>query len=219
MGSWWMFQVKYRNTKYPGMYEAAVTVDDRFSNGCTLAPVTCWVERLDQSYPAHLISYKERPRLEGGWIAKPPANDVALNVRVFKTRTGAVIDYVMRKFSLDAAEIRKSMKEPHQWVRRDPRCKPMVAEQEALAIRQILIEECGYRLFDHDYFVPSVEQQRQGEYRFQGYLGFGGKFYWGHDSYFVSNYSEDEDGATKLMAAKANQRLEALWHEHTPVKS
>ena len=211
MGSWWMFQVKFRNTKYPGMYEATVTVQPKFSKGCTLEPVTCWVEQIDESYPAHLISYKECRGRRKGWIAKPPANDVALNVRVFKTRTGAVIDYLMRKYNLDAVEIRKSMREPQQWTRRYPM---VIAAQEALAIRQILSEECGYRQDErHDYFTHSVSERRDGEYRFQGYLGFGGKFYWGHDAYFVGAYSEDEDGATKLMAAKANQRLETLWHE------
>ncbi len=49
-----------------------------------------------------------------------------------------------------------------------------------------------------------------GEYRFQGYLGFGGKIYAQGDAVWVSCYREDETPERLALIAVANDALAAL---------
>jgi hypothetical protein len=84
----------------------------------------------------------------------------------------------------------------------------------------ILVEHCAAREDGRAEFVASVtrrsEGSRNGEYRFGGALGFGGKFWWdtmplaGRPALRVSCYREDMSAERRAMIDAANARLAAL---------
>lgn len=92
-------------------------------------------------------------------------------------------------------------------------------KQTANKIYDILVEECGANdnpnaSLGRSHFVSMQTCGDQlEEYRFQGDLGFGGKFWNGWRSWSVSCYPEDETPERLQMIEKANQRLEQLWKE------
>jgi hypothetical protein len=96
--------------------------------------------------------------------------------------------------------------------RSDRRLQPWVAN----LIYDLLIEECGASEWKHDrdsFVHAHTVQEHQGyEYRFRGYLGFGGKFWNESQGFRVSTYTEDEDAETRLMVARANDRLQRLYY-------
>lgn len=85
----------------------------------------------------------------------------------------------------------------------------------------ILVEECGASDVDELYgprwqFVNMMLNEPQTtEYRFQGKLGFGGKFWPGNGSELdpprVTCYQEDETPVRRQMIDKANKRLKELF--------
>ena len=82
------------------------------------------------------------------------------------------------------------------------------------AWNEIIGPICGGKS-DHvlDDFVRShmVEDYPATEWRFQGRLGFGGKFYTRHDLHCsVGCYSEDETPERRKIITRANEQLEAL---------
>lgn len=90
----------------------------------------------------------------------------------------------------------------------------VLTEQQAQAVYQILVEVCGApahprneRAFVAEYateskFVPSME------WRFQGKLGYGGKFRYPRLS--VDCYAEHETPALRAIMVEANAKLTAL---------
>ena len=81
---------------------------------------------------------------------------------------------------------------------------------------QILVEECGALAGDLDSFLfyhvaSSTLRSPSTEYRFQGLLGFGGKFYNSLDRWCVGCYPEEENVDTLKMINAANQKLDALF--------
>lgn len=92
----------------------------------------------------------------------------------------------------------------------------------AYRIWDILIRECGARHDEEGWNRQAfVQIQAEGcsEYRFQGDLGFGGKFRvtsspnrW-HGQWYVDCYQEDENPLRKVMIEAANKALLELWAE------
>lgn len=88
-------------------------------------------------------------------------------------------------------------------------------EQQARAVWEILVEECGVSAIDSgvEQFIDTAARKCKPhlEYRFFGNLGFGGKVYLDTPPR-VSCYPEDENTARKRAIEKANKRLEELFH-------
>jgi hypothetical protein len=85
-----------------------------------------------------------------------------------------------------------------------------ISEQAARSICRILKEECGATDFMLDWFIPRLREESITEYRFQGNLGFGGKFWNANGRWYVTCYSEDETPERQEMIRKANERLADL---------
>ena len=90
-----------------------------------------------------------------------------------------------------------------------------IARGLAAEIYDLLIEECGAPERYRQDFVDSVTDVTEPchEYRFQGALGFGGKFRnnGNHDNTpYVDCYPEDENPARRGMMDRANTRLAGL---------
>lgn len=89
-----------------------------------------------------------------------------------------------------------------------------IAPWMANRIWWVLVEECGCRddRWDHYSFVEYLDREHWSghEWRFQGALGFGGKFYNNGGRWWVGFYPEDETPKRKEMAQNANLRLNAL---------
>ena len=88
----------------------------------------------------------------------------------------------------------------------------------ANAIYDILIDECRAPVHDRESFVIefSMKDHPTNEWRFQGALGFGGKFYFQPDleplrAVRVGFYREDETPLRMGMMRRANDRLVVLW--------
>jgi len=96
-------------------------------------------------------------------------------------------------------------------VRSDRRLPPWIAH----LIYDLLVEECGASTYRHDrgsFIHALTAREHLGyEYRINGWLGFGGKFWNETQKFRVSCYSEEEDAETVLMVARTNERLQTLW--------
>lgn len=89
-----------------------------------------------------------------------------------------------------------------------------MAEAQAEAVWQILVEMCGARS-DHG-FIHHQTSAHVTEWRFGGLLGFGGKFWrtsghrpdgtWG-EQWRVDCYIEDETPERRAIIDAANERL------------
>lgn len=100
-----------------------------------------------------------------------------------------------------------------------------IDEAQAVAVLKILFEDCGFRPssgqaaeFVRFAVVPEVgEPAGCGEYRFQGKLGFGGKFRNNgnfNNTPYVDCYGEDETAERREMINRANARIAALFVEN-----
>ncbi len=81
-------------------------------------------------------------------------------------------------------------------------------------IYDILVETCGAQPNKRSEFVAIVN--RTNEYRFQGSLGFGGKFWNSGNRWTVSCYTEDETPEAKQMIQQADEQLKTLLKELAP---
>jgi hypothetical protein len=85
---------------------------------------------------------------------------------------------------------------------------------DATVVWQILVEECGA---DPELLEDFASSWPCDEYRFVGYLGFGGKVrshsLMGHDNVWVDYYPEDKTPERDEMVKLANKRLmeEAIY--------
>lgn len=84
-----------------------------------------------------------------------------------------------------------------------------LSEPVANAIYDILIADAGAEESGRQAFVLSTKEGIT-EYRFQGKLGFGGKFWIAHGRWYVNAYPEDEDGLAKSAIVKINRELTTL---------
>lgn len=94
-----------------------------------------------------------------------------------------------------------------------------ITEQQAMSIRTILVDECGYKVGDHDSFVRDITDIHPAfgtELRFCGSLGFGGKFRnnGNHENVpYVDCYPEDETDVRRAAIANANRRIALLFKD------
>lgn len=75
-------------------------------------------------------------------------------------------------------------------------------------VYSILVEECEAQEHWRENFIQ-VHTDHCTEYRFQGALGFGGKFYSDHD-WRVGMYRENETPERLAMAKRATQRIKEV---------
>ena len=81
-----------------------------------------------------------------------------------------------------------------------------ITEKQANDIYNILMEECGATEYWRDNFVISEVEGCQ-EYRFQGTLGFGGKFRNNGNGVYVDCYPEDMTPEREKTIESVNARL------------
>lgn len=205
MGLSWLCEFKFCNTDLPGVYEYSWRLRDRYTEGCTLGSKgvkyepLCWVERSAD---------------KKGWVASAIQTLSIDPPKSHKNRELAAQDFLENKFRKEAFFTKPNY---WTWPHRSP-VGMLISTQEADEIMEILKKECGFSERE-DYFKDSIteDQENSGrEFRFCGYLGFGGKFHYSSSGYFVNTYSEESDGATDLMVAKANKQLGHLWRKYTP---
>lgn len=86
---------------------------------------------------------------------------------------------------------------------------------EAGAIYDVLVECCGAHPEDKQTFVTDlITENRLGhEWRFQGWLGFGGKLYANTQGVYVDAYSEHKTAMARFVIGVANERIDALLQE------
>jgi hypothetical protein len=85
-----------------------------------------------------------------------------------------------------------------------------ITDQQADAIYDILVQECGALEDGRLSFVSNQTTDFIGEWRFCGKLGFGGKFWRNNGRMYVSCYHEDLTKERVAMITAANDRLAAL---------
>lgn len=85
-----------------------------------------------------------------------------------------------------------------------------LTRQQADIVYELLKQQCNAKECYKPLFVQSViKQTRFGmEFRFQGDLGFGGKFHSNSNGWYVSCYPEDETEELKLKIGLVNRVLE-----------
>lgn len=101
-----------------------------------------------------------------------------------------------------------------------------ITRDQAHEVIRVLITECGFtpRDRDGDMFVNNIVTADKAnvchEYRFQGALGFGGKFR-NNGNYentpHVDCYPENETPERRAMIGRANARLRELFAPTSPV--
>lgn len=93
-----------------------------------------------------------------------------------------------------------------------------ITREQAIAVRQILVEECGMQPDDgRCSFVRIISDPKADcrEYRFMGALGFGGKFRNNgnrDNTPYVDCYPESETPERLRMIEAANRRLAELFN-------
>lgn len=88
-----------------------------------------------------------------------------------------------------------------------------ITEEQANAIYDMLMEECGLNEHLRENFVFS-EVEGCREYRFQGALGFGGKFRNNGNGVYVDCYPEDMTPEREKMIELANTRLREMGYPY-----
>lgn len=77
----------------------------------------------------------------------------------------------------------------------------------------ILVEHAGvrdYRDWQRETFVRDFAEDTTTEWRFQGLLGFGGKFWRNDGRYYISCYPEDRTAERDAIVEKVNELLKEL---------
>lgn len=94
----------------------------------------------------------------------------------------------------------------------------IITRDQALRCLAVLCEECRWRPGQYDgenfvRYITGVQNNALTEWRFQGALGFGGKFRnnGNHDTPYVDCYGEDETPARLAMIERANRRLAEIF--------
>ena len=84
-------------------------------------------------------------------------------------------------------------------------------EDFANSVYDVLVNVCGAAETMRSSFVHEYTSNHPStEWRFQGKMGFGGKFYLRYDRMTVNCYQEDLNDAREWMRSKANEDLAAL---------
>jgi hypothetical protein len=93
-----------------------------------------------------------------------------------------------------------------------------ISQDVAERIWRILVEECGNRddLRDkHSFMHYLATENSNHEWRFQGLLGFGGKFHNNCGRWWISCYPEDRTDKRDEMIRKANEEVKVLQEKYT----
>lgn len=88
-----------------------------------------------------------------------------------------------------------------------------LSKRMANRVYDILVEVCGALEAQRDRFVAYQTERADGqcsEWRFQGRLGFGGKFWRQHGRLYVNYGSEDASDEKMSICNEANHRLGKL---------
>jgi len=85
----------------------------------------------------------------------------------------------------------------------------MLTVEQAAAVWKVLRLHAGASDSGRTSFISHVTDRDAGEYRFQGKLGFGGKFYCS-GRWYVSNYKEDRTPETEQIISKVNRLLAVI---------
>lgn len=89
---------------------------------------------------------------------------------------------------------------------------PVISEGKAKAIYDVLVKECGANKSDEDSFVYEFTTHSKygpaSEWRFQGLLGYGGKFRYPRLS--VDCYRDDETSDRLAIIERTNEKLALL---------
>jgi hypothetical protein len=93
--------------------------------------------------------------------------------------------------------------------------EPAMCEDTAYVIYDILVINVAASENWRDDFIYHMTSGRTREYRFQGSLGFGGKFY--TDTWRVSCYKEDETPERNKAIEQANAQLKLLREQQIAV--
>jgi len=92
-----------------------------------------------------------------------------------------------------------------------------IHEEYGGRIYDILCECCGALDGNRRNFIFTHDWEGCREYRFQGVLGFGGKFRNEPDLWFVSCYSEDATPERQAIIDLANEKLAKLRDEYMTI--
>jgi hypothetical protein len=94
---------------------------------------------------------------------------------------------------------------------------PPINKETAEKIWAILVEDGGAwnppglrGHFERDSFVRYVTKENGVEWRFQGRLGFGGKFYNNMGMWYVNCYAENKNAETTAIINRINEKLAIL---------
>ena len=184
----------------------------------------------------YFASYKHKMLTQDEWvdegirIFKDPEDGlwhfIGSGVDGYKNRKAAVRALLAKRWNDEADSLTIPFDTYFRNYSRGERGRRMSGDL-ANRIYDILVEHCGAsddgRSYDRESFVhhhsgdiSSDEAYRCHEYRFGGYLGFGGKFWNEGNRFRVSAYSEDSSADVRVMVARANQKLQALYQETWP---
>lgn len=90
-----------------------------------------------------------------------------------------------------------------------------MTKEDAHAVYDILVEECGALEDERERFVRYHAKldpdSSPTEWRFQGDLGFGGKFWRNNGRWYVNCYPESRNDERNEMIHKANERLHKIY--------
>ena len=97
--------------------------------------------------------------------------------------------------------------------------QPVMTVERANAVYDILVKMGGAYEGDRISFVQYhskelVNSWGPTEWRFQGHLGFGGKFYTDRERWQVGCYREDDTPERERIIAEMNKALEGLYEVH-----
>jgi len=89
---------------------------------------------------------------------------------------------------------------------------PPLNKKTAAAVYDLLVKVGGapesYRAHFIQHYTGADPSR---EWRFQGKLGFGGKFYLSYDKFRVGCYREDETDKRTVLIAEMNEKLDGLF--------
>jgi hypothetical protein len=89
---------------------------------------------------------------------------------------------------------------------------PPLNKKTATAVYDLLVKLGGAPDSYRNHFVQHYTgEDPSREWRFQGHLGFGGKFYLSHEKFRVGCYREDDTDDRIALIAEMNEKLEWLF--------
>jgi len=91
---------------------------------------------------------------------------------------------------------------------------PPLTKKTATAVYDLLMDVGGAHKNYRDHFIQHyTEADPSREWRFQGHLGFGGKFYLSYDRFRAGCYKEDSNEEREAIIAELNEKLAELFHQ------